>query len=153
MLKFLQSKKGFTLVELIVVIVVLAVLAAVAVPQYMGYARRARISADIAAASALMTAAQVWIADNETNIDLATLSDTEVAKKIQDGLISDGKYQAMPTAKALTGTPSMAIEYKKSTTSVNYSAGITIKANAVQIVPVLPKNDANKDNIYAGQGQ
>ena len=66
MLRFLQSKKGFTLVELIVVIVILAVLAAVAVPQFLGYAQRARISNDLANAAAIISAAQVYLSEAET---------------------------------------------------------------------------------------
>ena len=41
-----RSKKGFTLVELVVVIAILAILAAIAIPQLLGFQERAREQAD-----------------------------------------------------------------------------------------------------------
>lgn len=54
----LKSKKGFTLVELIVVLVILAVLAAMLVPALTGYIRRARQEKDYQMAATVLTAAQ-----------------------------------------------------------------------------------------------
>ncbi len=53
-----KSKKGFTLVELIVVLVILAVLAAMLVPALTGYIRRAREEKDYQFAATVLTAAQ-----------------------------------------------------------------------------------------------
>ena len=52
------SKKGFTLVELIVVLVILAVLAAMLVPALVGYIDKAKQEKDYQAASTCLTAAQ-----------------------------------------------------------------------------------------------
>ncbi len=52
------SKKGFTLVELIVVLVILAVMAAMLVPALTGYIDEARKKKDYNAASEVLTAAQ-----------------------------------------------------------------------------------------------
>ena len=53
-----SSKKGFTLVELIVVLVILAVLAAMLVPALTGYITRAKQEKNYQAASTVYTAAQ-----------------------------------------------------------------------------------------------
>ena len=57
------SKKGFTLVELIVVLVILAVMAAMLVPALTGYIDEARKKKDYNAASEVLTAAQAVVAE------------------------------------------------------------------------------------------
>ena len=58
-----SSKKGFTLVELIVVIVILAVLAAMLVPALIGYIDRARKEKDYQTASTVYAAAQAALTE------------------------------------------------------------------------------------------
>ena len=53
-----STKKGFTLVELIVVLVILAVLAAMLVPGLFGYIDRARAEKEYQTAATVYTAAQ-----------------------------------------------------------------------------------------------
>ena len=57
------SKKGFTLVELIVVLVILAVLAAMLVPALTGYIRKARQEKEFQAASEVLVAAQAIVTE------------------------------------------------------------------------------------------
>ena len=67
------SKKGFTLVELIVVLVILAVMAAMLVPALTGYIDEARKKKDYNAASEVLTGAQAVVAEYYgnpgTNVD------------------------------------------------------------------------------------
>lgn len=53
-----QSKKGFTLVEVIVVIVIIAILAAIAVPALTGYIEKAKEKSAMADAKHILTALQ-----------------------------------------------------------------------------------------------
>ena len=54
--RFKKSNKGFTMVELIVVIAIIAVLAVVIAPQYIRFVEKAKVSNDIATATAIETA-------------------------------------------------------------------------------------------------
>jgi prepilin-type N-terminal cleavage/methylation domain-containing protein len=58
-----STKKGFTLVELIVVLVILAVLAAMLVPALTGYIRKAREEKEFQAAAEVLTASQALVTE------------------------------------------------------------------------------------------
>ena len=67
-----HSKKGFTLVELIVVIVIIAILVAALTPAILGVIDRANVSADEGGARAIMMAASVAVL-NATDMDPANV--------------------------------------------------------------------------------
>ena len=58
-----STKKGFTLVELIVVLVILAVLAAMLVPALTGYIKKARQEKEYQTAAEVLTAAQALVTE------------------------------------------------------------------------------------------
>jgi len=64
MLKFLRSRKGFTLVELMVVCIIVAILAAVAVPMMGANKRRAYGSEAEAAMGMIRSALRTYAAEN-----------------------------------------------------------------------------------------
>ena len=109
-----SSKKGFTLVELIVVLVILAVLAAMLVPALVGYIDRAKKEKEYQAASTAYAAAQA----------LATeaygMGDT-VASKVTAAEINK-----------LTGLTVNAIQYTTKATSGTTADAYTIQTFAVQ---------------------
>ena len=88
-----STKKGFTLVELIVVIVILAVLAAMLVPALIGYIDRARREKDYQTASTIYAAAQAALTEAYAKGDIADKADaTEIA---DDSTFNDVDYGAV----------------------------------------------------------
>lgn len=73
MIKMLQGKKGFTLIELIIVIAILAILALIGLPLIGQYMADAQIAQDNATAQVIGRAAEAFIAANPgtTSIDYA----------------------------------------------------------------------------------
>ena len=63
-----NSQKGFSLIELIIVIAIMAVLVAVLAPQFLKYVERARNATDIANATEIVEALQVYATDPDADL-------------------------------------------------------------------------------------
>lgn len=61
---FIQDRRGFTLVELMITVVIVGILAAVAVPIYQAQVKRAKSSEADAALGTIRTALRVYYAEN-----------------------------------------------------------------------------------------
>ncbi len=114
-----SSKKGFTLVELIVVLVILAVLAAMLVPALVGYIDRAKKEKEFQAASTVYTAAQSLATEAYGKGDAApaTYTATELAE-----------------IEELTGIKVKAI-------AVTYGSGTEIATYTIQTIKVTFPDD------------
>jgi type IV pilus assembly protein PilA len=115
-----KSKKGFTLVELIVVLVILAILAAILVPTLLGYIDKARSEKDYATAQTVRVAAQAVV-------------DEEYGKTGKD-LESTG-FTADMAARALTLAGSTKVA-TTSTTSALKDVKTTVDGKTVYISAV-----------------
>ena len=97
MKKKMKSKKGFTLVEIVVVLVILAILAAIAIPAYTGYISKANDRALLAEARTVLMAAQTICSEafaSKATVDVAviqTLAETPAANHIK--VTYNGSYK------------------------------------------------------------
>jgi len=95
MKKMLKSKKGFSLIELLIVVAILAILAAISINLFGGVLNRQKDKADLAAASYLQKALQTYIAETD-DAELKNIGESnekDVAKNLSTGVVIDGvKY-------------------------------------------------------------
>ena len=87
-----NSKKGFTLIELIIVIAILAILALIAIPRLAGFTESAKQANDEELAAIVANAGAMYMASHQDDTDV-TLTDLNTA-----GLIDS----ATPTLKSTT---------------------------------------------------
>jgi type IV pilus assembly protein PilA len=104
MKKMLKSKKGFSLIELLIVVAILAILAAISINLFGGVLNRQKDKSDLAAASYLQKALQTYIAetDDDDLSDIGGSDATTVAEKLSKGVEIKGiKYGPYLNSKEL----------------------------------------------------
>ncbi|MCK9253588.1 MAG: type II secretion system GspH family protein [Clostridiales bacterium] len=91
-----KSKKGFTLIELVVVIAILGILAAILVPVISGFIDTANLAADNANGRLVYQSAAMWYASNNPTDASTPLSYDDVKTYI------DASATAFPVIKSKT---------------------------------------------------
>ncbi|MBO4866721.1 MAG: type II secretion system protein [Ruminococcus sp.] len=109
-----SNKKGFTLVELVVVIAIIGVLAAILVPSMMGYVKKSRLKTANGNAKTAYNAIAEYVADLETEGNLASVDNGEAASIAEDELASNGNgagLVATDVEKVITDTTGTVVWY------------------------------------------
>ena len=112
--KFLKSKKGFTLVELMIVVVIVGILASVAVPMYRTNVKKAMASEGVALMGTVRTAQRVYFAEHQTYCASANVADLGVDT-------SGNKYFASFSITTATGAA-----FTATTTGTGDASSITV---------------------------
>jgi len=109
----MKSKKGFTLIELMVVIFIVGILAAVAIPIMRGRIDSAKWSEGKAGAGSIRTAARAYIAEKGDSYDFASndsLTDLGFTAGDLDGkYFNDNDYSIVMTNSVLGAPPTYTI--------------------------------------------
>ena len=98
----LKSKKGFTLVELIIVIAILGIIALIAVPSLTGVQKRSQVNADIRTAEQIGKSVRVWLTD--ANINEARIREAYIKVTEETGVSTPVAYKELSSLATVTGT-------------------------------------------------
>jgi MSHA pilin protein MshA len=100
-----MSKKGFTLIELVMVIVILGILSAVAIPKFVDLTTEAKISATKGALGAIRSTVAIQYAKNATS-GIASFPTGVTTELFADELIPVNKLNNSTSVGNVTTAPS-----------------------------------------------
>lgn len=167
MYRFLQTKKGFTLVELTVIIVIIGILLAIAIPSLSMFMAQTRKKACITAQKHIISVTSNWLAKNNkknvsctftiTNVDgRGVFSDSTTpvtqtkdyaVKDWESGTIpkDDGTYETTTNNVTVSSVSLTEDEYKNAVWSLqNYFDEVSFCTEEGSVLTVrisLPEND------------
>ena len=119
-IKIKRKESGFTIVELLIVIVIIGILAAITIVSYNGITKRANTASAQSTANAVISKAEVYLADGPTAKYPSTLATLTGAGSDTTYRLTGATYNALPGPGAPT-SPSM-VDYQLCGTSATTAA-------------------------------
>lgn len=136
----LRSKKGFSLVELIIVIAILGIIAVIAVPNLTGIQQRSQVNADIRTAEQIGKAVRIWITDSGAGNDNY--------KKIENKWIRIDDTTSLPGFSSYISTEYVPTSYTEGGNKGAYWVGATMNADKTEShVYVAIDNETSCDKV------
>ena len=83
MLSKMRSKKGFTLIELMIVVAIIGILAAIAIPNFLRFQAKSKQSEAKTNLGGIFTAQTSWFAENNVFADLDQISWAPVGSSVR----------------------------------------------------------------------
>ena len=115
-----KTKKGFTLVELLVVIAILAVLASVSVVGYLGFTTKARNSNAMTELAQVREVLRAELIDGDTNYYSLSVNTTTTTKVDSASEVTKAAYEATTNP---TVTKGFTIQYNSTATATTLTFG------------------------------
>lgn len=129
----LKSKKGFTLVELIIVIAILGIIALIAVPNLTGIQQRSQVKADIDTAAQIGKAARIYVTETKTSLG-------------EDWVLYTDADNGIPTT--YISADYVPESYKGSGTAGYYVCEVNMGTGETRIVVAIAGSDDGAKVIY-----